>query len=146
MPECYGWEVPLENIYLEKVAPLVPTFIDGINVNVFAYGSTGAGKSTTIEGNKKDKGVIMLYANTLFALLANKQVRSQMDDSLIADYKYEVRMQYVEILDEIIVDLLADKRHGVRLFVEDDIWQGPIVREGTWHTITEDRQLNDKLT
>lgn len=61
-----------------------------------------------------------------------------MEDSFITDYKYEVRMQYVEILDETIIDLLAERRHGLRLFVEDDIWEGPIIKECSWHPITED--------
>lgn len=87
----------------------------------------------------------MLYVTTLFANLANKTVQSQLSDSQITDYKYEVKMQYVEILDENIVDLLAERRHGVRLFVEDDMWEGPIVKEASWHTITEDVQLIDKL-
>ena len=53
----------------------------------------------------------MLYVTTLFANLANKTVQSQLSDSQITDYKYEVKMQYVEILDENIVDLLAERRH-----------------------------------
>jgi hypothetical protein len=36
-------------------------------------------------------------------------------------------MQYVEILDENIMDLCADRKFGERLFVEDHPWDGPIV-------------------
>lgn len=62
VPEAYGPETPLEHIYADRIAPMTTYFLRGININMFAYGSTGAGKSQTIEGNKREKGVVMLYA------------------------------------------------------------------------------------
>ncbi|CAD8069428.1 unnamed protein product [Paramecium primaurelia] len=145
VPEAYGQEVGLEQIYNERVAPLIQQFIQGFNVSVFAYGSTGAGKSQTIEGNKKEKGIVTLWASTLFAYLQDKVVQTYKEDSVIADYKYEVRMQYLEILDENIMDLCADRKFGERLFVEDHPWDGPIVQGASWHEITKDTELNDRL-
>lgn len=43
------------------------------------------------------------------------------------------------------MDLCADKKFGERLFVEDHPWDGPIVQGASWHDITKDTELNDRL-
>lgn len=72
-------------------------------------------------------------------------MQSQLDDSPFSDYKYEVSMTYLEIIDEVIVDLLGERKAGLILEVKDEGWEGPSVRNAVRKRITEDNELIDSL-
>jgi Kinesin motor domain len=72
-----------------------------MNINFMAYGSTGSGKTTVIEGNKKEPGIVMMYVSNLFEVLQLKRQQLNSDpNSKVHSYSYELEAQFVEIIDE----------------------------------------------
>ncbi|XP_010943179.1 kinesin-like protein KIN-8B [Elaeis guineensis] len=87
--------------------------IQGLNATVFAYGSTGSGKTYTMVGTRKDPGLMVLSFHTIFDLIKK-------DES--SDI-FEVSCSYLEVYNEVIYDLLEkssghlelreDPEHGI---------------------------------
>lgn len=64
----------------------------GFNVSIFAFGSAGAGKTQTIEGSRKDPGLIVIFADSLFNYLENKKYHANVSkkgklDKIVITYK-----------------------------------------------------------
>lgn len=78
------------------VDPLLDSVMEGRNATVFAYGSTGAGKTHTILGTKQDRGVLHRSLRSLFARIEGRD-----------DGPYTVYMTYVELYNNTFKDLLA---------------------------------------
>lgn len=134
----------MQQIYDQSLQQYIGPFIQGIHVNLFAYGSTGAGKSQTLEGNKKEHGLITYYASSLFSLLENKKFHTnQAQNSLVTNYSYGLRVRFVEIVDEEVMDLLAppNKRLSDQLQVIDNAWEGPTISNATWVTVNNESQM-----
>ncbi|KAM3135011.1 protein of unknown function (DUF4472) [Paramecium bursaria] len=125
-------QTQLIDIFNARIADTVDNFIDGMNISIFAYGSTGAGKTQTIEGNKKEFGVIQLYAELL-----NEKLERLKQEPKHTNHKWSIKIQYVEVIDENISDLLRKVKTGVKLIIEDDIWNGPIIKDA-WQTYEDD--------
>jgi hypothetical protein len=52
----------------------------------------------------------------------------------------------VEIIDEQIIDLLALHNKAAQQFdIEDDEWNGPVIRKALWEPVQTDQQLADLL-
>lgn len=71
--------------------------MQGYNASVFAYGSTGAGKTHTMLGTEDEPGIMMLSIDELFRSI---EVYAQERD-------YMIKIAYVEVYNENIKDLLA---------------------------------------
>lgn len=69
--------------------------MDGINQTVFAYGQTSSGKTYTMKGDKKQEGLIPLSIHELFQQIEKR-----------SDRKFEVTVQYIEIYNEQVNDLI----------------------------------------
>ncbi|XP_052867351.1 protein claret segregational [Anopheles cruzii] len=85
-----------EDIF-DNVSPLVQSALDGYNVCIFAYGQTGSGKTYTMDGVPDSMGVIPRTIDLIF--------------NAVADYRrfgweYEIRVNFLEIYNEILYDLL----------------------------------------
>ncbi|XP_058059143.1 protein claret segregational [Anopheles bellator] len=85
-----------EDIF-DNVSPLVQSALDGYNVCIFAYGQTGSGKTYTMDGVPDSMGVIPRTIDLIF--------------NAVSDYKrfgweYEIRVNFLEIYNEILYDLL----------------------------------------
>lgn len=110
--------------------------------------STGAGKSQSLEGNKKEHGLITYYASSLFSLLENKKFHTnQAQNSPVTNYSYGLRVRYVEIVDEEVTDLLAppNKRLSDQLQVIDVAWDGPTIANAVWTTVNNETQMQEVL-
>ncbi|KAL7588217.1 hypothetical protein Lser_V15G40875 [Lactuca serriola] len=98
--KVYGPRATQAEVYGD-IQQLVQSVLDGYNVCIFAYGQTGSGKTYTMSGPDKGSpeewGVIYRALNDLFKI---SQSRST--------YKYDVRVQMVEIYNEQVRDLLAN--------------------------------------
>lgn len=70
----------------------------GLNVSLFAYGQTGAGKSYSIFGYGQNKGIIPMAGVKIFEEIAKNQESGA---------RFEVTVQMVEIYMEKIFDLLV---------------------------------------
>ena len=58
-------------VYSQTAAGLVSGVLDGYNSSVFAYGSTGAGKTHTMIGDSAEPGVLPLALDALFARISS---------------------------------------------------------------------------
>ncbi|KAL8227950.1 hypothetical protein R6Q57_015534 [Mikania cordata] len=81
--------------------PLIRSVLDGYNICIFAYGQTGSGKTFTMTGpdvfTTETMGVNYRSLNDLFDI-------QQQRKNMIA---YEVRVQMLEIYNEMVRDLLS---------------------------------------
>ncbi|GMS84082.1 hypothetical protein PENTCL1PPCAC_6257, partial [Pristionchus entomophagus] len=128
----YGQNSRQSDIYKELVKKQVDDVLRGYNCTIFAYGQTGTGKTFTMEGGEgsiegdwetdETTGIIPRSAQHIFTELSAK-----------TGIEYIVRLSYVEIYNEEMIDLLAstssDDKHLIRLF-EDPAKKGSIVIHG----------------
>lgn len=76
----------------------VESVISGISSSVLAFGQTGAGKTFTVIGLNNDyryRGLIPRTISHLFNQLSHKN-----------DFSYRIKINYIEIYNEVIHDLL----------------------------------------
>ncbi|MCL7036976.1 hypothetical protein MKW94_019381 [Papaver nudicaule] len=112
---AYGPNSKNSDVYETSIASTIAGVIHGLNATVFAYGSTGSGKTYTMVGARNDPGLMVLSLNTIFDLI--KQDTSSDD--------FEVNCSYLEVYNEVIYDLL-EKSSG-HLELREDPVQGIIV-------------------
>jgi kinesin family protein 18/19 len=94
------------DVYESSAKFLIPGILEGYNATVFAYGATGAGKTHTMLGSDMDPGIMVRTLADLFASINN-----------ISDSKFKVRLNYVEIYNETLRDLL---NNGATLELRED--------------------------
>lgn len=70
--------------------------IGGYNACVFAYGTTGSGKTFTMTGTLESPGIMVLILQDLFKAIQERR----------SDKEFSIKMSYVEIYNEVILDLL----------------------------------------
>ncbi|XP_022132772.1 kinesin-like protein KIN-8B isoform X1 [Momordica charantia] len=99
-------------VYTKSISSIIPGVVQGLNVTVFAYGSTGSGKTYTMVGTKDDPGLMVLSLNAVFDLIK----RDKRSD------EFEVTCSYLEVYNEVIYDLL-EKSSG-HLELREDPEQG----------------------
>ena len=91
----FGPKTTQEDVYERSVRGVVDKALGGFNGTVFAYGSTGSGKTHSVMGSKKDPGIIPRAVEQVFQTCAAGEGR-----------KYMVMVSYMEIYKEHIRDLL----------------------------------------
>eukprot|EP00924_Labyrinthula_sp_SR-Ha-C_P004717 maker-scaffold_1-snap-gene-9.14-mRNA-1 protein AED:0.07 eAED:0.07 QI:93/1/0.66/1/1/1/3/0/1086 len=101
-----------EQIYNSCVSPLVTNFFDGYNATILAYGQTGSGKTYTM-GTSGDGladtnlyGIVPRAMNTIFSLIEERRSRHP-------GAEFYLRVQFVELYGEKIIDLLDIDNHKV---------------------------------
>ena len=83
-----------------SLRPIVGFVLEGYNGTVFAYGQTGTGKTFTMEGvrsNPELKGIIPNSFAHIFSHISKNP-----------DFKFLIRVSYLEIYCEEIRDLLGN--------------------------------------
>ena len=117
----YGPDSFQKDVFEEVGAPIIKGILDGFNGTIFAYGQTGSGKTFTMEGpdhNDEDlKGMIPRMFARLFELI------EEADD----DIEFTVKVSYMEIYMEKIMDLLNPK--NTNLLVRKDKTNGVFVKD-----------------
>lgn len=103
------------DVYNKSISSKIAGVIQGLNATVFAYGSTGSGKTYTMVGTQEDPGLMVLSLHTIFDLIKS-------DNSSDG---FEVTCSYLEVYNEVIYDLL-EKSSG-HLELREDPEQGTIV-------------------
>ncbi|KAK9097058.1 hypothetical protein Sjap_022555 [Stephania japonica] len=112
---AFGPESANLDVYEASVLSKVAGVIQGLNTTVFAYGSTGSGKTYTMAGTRDDPGLMVLSLHTIFDLIK----RDCSSDA------FEVTCSYLEVYNEVIYDLL-EKSSG-HLELREDPEQGTVV-------------------
>lgn len=99
-----------QDLFDERIKPLVTSCLEGYNATTFAYGQTGSGKTFTMTGptssmqDEHHAGVIPRAIQSLFDQLEEWKDKKTVENS---KYEYEVRIQYLELYGEDIRDLLS---------------------------------------
>ena len=127
-----------EDVYRCTTEPLVRGCLLGYNSTCFAYGATGSGKTFTMTGSHEMPGVIPLTIDALFAACAAAQ----------EEYSTTLWMQYVEIYNEQIKDLLEPKgAQGLHsgLDVREDPKKGTFVAGATNRVVASRAELEKLL-
>ncbi|KAL1499970.1 hypothetical protein AB1Y20_012649 [Prymnesium parvum] len=103
---AFGPDEVNEVIYEKTAKALARKVVDGFNACCFAYGATGAGKTFTMMGSLEFPGVIPLTLSDVFNFMEENREETT----------FQVSMQYVEIYNEKIKDLLnpSDAQLDVR--------------------------------
>lgn len=85
----------------QETKPLCRSVLEGYNVCIFAYGQTGSGKTHTMSGTGND-GINFRALEDLF----------QQREERAGEVEYTIRVQLVEIYNEVIRDLLVERASG----------------------------------
>ncbi|KAJ8577309.1 hypothetical protein ON010_g1899 [Phytophthora cinnamomi] len=117
------------------VAPLVQGFLEGYNATVLAYGQTGTGKTHTMAGSGFDargrekntelQGIIPRVIKAVFKKLQQQDEGS--DNQRRSEHT--LRVEYVEIYNEELRDLLHPETTSKQLAIRED-GEGNIVIAG----------------
>eukprot|EP00878_Enallax_costatus_P035224 GHUV01039231.1.p1 GENE.GHUV01039231.1~~GHUV01039231.1.p1 ORF type:complete len:419 (+),score=96.69 GHUV01039231.1:574-1830(+) len=138
----YGAEAANSDIHERSISPLIRKFIEGYNVCVLAFGATGSGKTTTLEGGRgKDRrgssdgdGLVHLAIDELFELVHGKAVtvgeavakRRRMPSS--KGFDFFVESSFVEVYNEQCHDLYSKGASvASNLPVLEDVTEGYLV-------------------
>ncbi|KAK7307276.1 hypothetical protein VNO77_40187 [Canavalia gladiata] len=89
-------------------SPMVISVLDGYNVCIFAYGQTGTGKTFTMEGTERNRGVNYRTLEHLFKI---SRERSE-------TFSYDISVSVLEVYNEQIRDLLATGQTSKRLEIK----------------------------
>lgn len=85
-----------QQIYENSAKFLIPGIIEGFNATVFAYGSTGAGKTHTMLGTDEEPGIMVRSLSDLFSIIESGNSNN-----------IRVKLTYIEIYNETLRDLLG---------------------------------------
>jgi centromeric protein E len=89
-----------KQVYEATTSKIVRDVLGGMNGTVFAYGQTSSGKTHTMHGSTDELGVIPLAIKDVF-----DAVRRHANDR-----EFLIRVSYLEIYNEKMVDLLAESK------------------------------------
>ncbi|XP_053932022.1 chromosome-associated kinesin KIF4A isoform X2 [Cuculus canorus] len=98
--------VEQEEVFTTAVAPLVRGIFKGYNATVLAYGQTGSGKTFSMGGaytaSQEDDPSVGVIPRVINLLYKEKEQRQ--------DWEFVLRVSYLEIYNEDILDLLCPSR------------------------------------
>ncbi|OWZ12363.1 Kinesin [Phytophthora megakarya] len=130
--------------YRMCVAPLVQGFLDGYNATVLAYGQTGTGKTYTMAGSGFDargrekngelQGMIPRVINAIF-----KKLQQEGNNDNQGRGECTLRVEYVEIYNEELRDLLHPETTSKQLVIRED-GEGNIVIAGVKSELADSKE------
>ena len=95
--KAFGAKATNRDVYQKTARALISGVLNGQNGTVFAYGSTGSGKTYTMIGTSGDPGMMPLSLVDIFDAVR----------SMSGEYTFEVTCSYLEVYNELIYDLLV---------------------------------------
>jgi len=122
LDRVYGPSSTTAELFQNSLRPVVESAMDGYHASVFAYGQTSTGKTYTMTGTKGSPGIVPLAIEDCFRLI----------ETLDAPREYLLRVSYMEIYNEQIIDLLNGNPQPVRIFESSD---GDVVVRGLTETV-----------
>ena len=97
-----------ESIYKQVLSEIVQSTVEGYNGCIFAYGQTSSGKTFTMTGTRSSPGVIPQATAEVFS-----HVKSY------PDREFFFRLSYIEIYNEVVIDLLDPTKTGLQIRSSD---------------------------
>jgi kinesin family protein 18/19 len=102
-------DVDTESVYANTCVDLIDSILKGYNGCVFAYGTTGSGKTHTMTGTPSTPGISYLMIQDIFARVKSDTLNN-----------YDIKVSYVEIYNEVIRDLLVGNKKNNYLDLRED--------------------------
>jgi kinesin family member 18/19 len=118
--------ISTQHVYEKTCAHLVESVLKGFNATVFAYGTTGSGKTYTMTGTTSTPGIMYLIIEDMFRKILQDNEKS-----------YDIRVSYVEIYNEVIRDLLVPNSKDTYLDLRDDPIKGVCLSGVTEFSVDE---------
>ncbi|VDP08697.1 unnamed protein product, partial [Soboliphyme baturini] len=112
-----------EEVFDNTTKPILDKFLGGFNCSVFAYGSTGSGKTHTMLGKTGNLGIMQLTVGELFDRL----------NALHEDYICDLNICYFEVYNETVRDLLKPE-NGV-LSIRENGLSGVLINNLSFHEV-----------
>lgn len=116
---------------------MIDSIFQGFNGTIFAYGQTGSGKTHTMEGpdinDQEQKGLIPRMFDSIF-----EKIESESED-----VEFTVKVSYLEIYMEKIMDLLNPKKQNLQ--VRKDPQQGIVIRDCTEVYVSNPAEMFDVM-
>ena len=110
--QAFDAETGNQRLFEATTQPLIGSIVQGFNCSVFAYGSTGAGKTFTMIGTEQEPGVMSRTVDSLFAEFAS-------------DPSVSVVCCFVEVYNEVLRDLGSQDGKEGMLDLREDPVTGP---------------------
>lgn len=130
--------------------PLLTAVLEGVNVAIVNFGTTESEKSLNMEGEGADPGLINYFVKSIFESLDEKTYRLSASRNTGGNsqvFKYSIKMQYVEIVDEEICDLLMQSNSDITGSVQvvPDEWDGVSISNCSWLSCDSAHHLLDSF-
>ncbi|OQR99117.1 kinesin [Thraustotheca clavata] len=114
----FGQYATQKDIFKGIVQSVVDEALAGYNCTIFAYGQTGTGKTHTIQGSlsphDENAGIIPRCVNYIFEKL--QATKSE----------YSVRVSYLQLYNEELIDLLGENKKGKQLKLLENANRGGV--------------------
>ncbi|CAM9958759.1 unnamed protein product, partial [Laminaria digitata] len=147
-------EAGQSEVYEGTAKPHISELFEGINVTVFAYGATGAGKTHTMmgservvgvrggSGHEEVSGIVPQSLVELFRLLNERmEAGSGREDETET---WAVRVGYLQVYNEQLMDLLSPSSKPLR--IHEDPSKGVVVVAGlTEMEVTSSEEVRELL-
>lgn len=132
-------------------ASYLTAVLEGVNVAVVVFGTSDSDKSFSLEGDGADPGIVSYFVKSIFESLDEKTYRLNATRNTGGNaqvFKYSIKMQYVEVVDEEIFDLLTQSNSEIKGAVQlvPDEWDGVSISNCTWLTCDSAHHLLDSFT
>ena len=115
------------SLYQYSVKPVVEEVLKGFNCTVFAYGQTGTGKTYTMEGLRNPN--TNSFRDSEHAGIIPRAVNHIFDGLQKNCAEFLVKMSYIELYNEELIDLLApDPENASKLRIFEDATMGMTVQ------------------
>ena len=130
----FNHKVATADVYSNTCSHLIGSVVRGYNACVFAYGTTGSGKTYTMTGTSQTPGIMYLILEDMFNQILGDSTKT-----------YDIRVSYVEIYNEIIRDLLVPNSKDTYLDLRDDPIKGVCLSGVTEFSVDEPKEVMDLL-
>ncbi len=109
--KIFGAPTSQKALFAEMVMPRMKDFLEGQNQLLFTYGATSSGKTYTIQGSRRDPGIIPRALDVIFNSVGERQTTS-------LELKPNCFNRVVQMKEKDVKKLEEDKTEVFRLAVE----------------------------
>jgi hypothetical protein len=74
--EAFNEDATTTTIFNSCFPAYLRAVVEGVNISVFLYGSSGSGKEHTMDGKGADTGLVTLLSENLFNILEEKRYQN----------------------------------------------------------------------
>ncbi|XP_014859522.1 PREDICTED: centromere-associated protein E [Poecilia mexicana] len=125
----FSAEESTSQLYQDIAKPLVVSTVEGYNGTIFAYGQTSSGKTFTMMGSDRNRGVIPLAVDDVFQTIKT-----------FPNKEFLLRVSYMEIYNETVTDLLVDSWKRKPLEIRETMNKTVYVADLTEELVTTSSQ------